>query len=30
MSCREEVIDGVPVTTMRHTDHMLFLILQRR
>lgn len=26
-NCREEVIDGVPVMTMSHTDHMLFLIL---
>lgn len=24
---REEIIDGVPVTTMGHTDHLLFLIL---
>ena len=27
MSCHEEIIDGVQVTTMGHTDHMLFLIL---
>lgn len=26
-NCREEVIDGIPIMTMEHTDHMLFLIL---
>lgn len=26
-NCREEVIGGIPITTLGHTDHLLFLIL---